>query len=120
MKHGIGISINVSKIQKERLFQGKSGKYLDLTLFLDTKEKDQYGNSGMVTQSVSQEERAQGIKGEILGNAKLFYSSGNSDQGNQNQQQNNQHSNQGTQNNQGNQNQPQNNQGVQQGQPQDD
>ena len=73
MKHGISISVNVSKIDKERLFKGKNGSYLDMTVFLDTEEKDQYGNSGMVIQSVSKEERDQGVKGNILGNCKLFY-----------------------------------------------
>lgn len=30
--------------------------------------KDQYGNDGMITQSVSKEERLKGIKGPIIGN----------------------------------------------------
>ena len=74
MKHGISISINVQKIEKERLFEGKKGKYLNMTLFVDTDQKDEYGHNGMVTQDVSKEERDQGVKGPILGNCKLFYS----------------------------------------------
>ena len=34
---------------------------------------DQYGNSGMITQDVTKEEKAQNIKGNILGNCKLFW-----------------------------------------------
>ena len=73
-KVGISISINVSKILKERLYQGKQGKYLDLTMFLDLDNADQYGNNGFISQSVSKEEMAQNVQTPILGNGKVFYS----------------------------------------------
>lgn len=63
----IKISINVLKIEKDRLFVGKSGKYLDCVL---VEKPDQYGNDGFVSQDVSKEERAQGKKGTIIGNWK--------------------------------------------------
>ena len=69
-KIGLSLKINVSEIDKMRLFAGKKGKYLDATIFVDLDEIDQYGNSGMVTQDVSKEEKAQGVKGNILGMAK--------------------------------------------------
>ena len=92
MKHGISLSINVKEIEKARLYQGQKGVYLNMTVFVDTDLKDQYGNNGMITQDVSQEERSQGMKGKILGNCKVFWSDQNQPQGNyqrpqQNQQQ---------------------------------
>ena len=64
------IKIDVTKIDKERLFQGAKGTYLDAVVFLDD-EADQYGNNGMITQQVSKEERESGVKGNILGNVKI-------------------------------------------------
>ena len=72
-KVGVSLKINVSMIEKARLFAGQKGKYLDATVFIDLDELDQYGNSGMITQDVSKEEKNQGVKGPILGNAKLFW-----------------------------------------------
>lgn len=71
----IALKIDVSKIDKNKLYQGQKGTYLDAVLFLND-EPDQYGQSGMITQSVSKEERAQGVKGAILGNCKIL-SNGN-------------------------------------------
>jgi len=73
MKVGISLKINVSEIDKQRLFAGKKGHYLDATTFIDLDQLDQYGNSGMITQDVSKEERDQGVKGPILGNSKVFW-----------------------------------------------
>lgn len=67
----IAIKIDVTKIDKERLFQGKKGSYLDATVFLND-EEGQYGDNGMITQSVSKEEREAGVKGNILGNVKIL------------------------------------------------
>lgn len=66
----INISINVTKILKEHMKTGKSGVYLDLFLFANKDGKDQYGNDGMVFQTVSKAARDMGIKGPILGNFK--------------------------------------------------
>jgi Ser-tRNA(Ala) deacylase AlaX len=67
----IAIKIDVTKIDKERLYQGKKGSYLDATVFLN-EEEGQYGDNGMITQSVSKEEREAGVKGAILGNVKIL------------------------------------------------
>ncbi len=72
-KVGISVSIDVTKIEKARLFKGAKGTYLDLTAFIDLDEQGQYGDNGMIVQSVSKEERQQGVKGPILGNVKVFY-----------------------------------------------
>lgn len=73
MKIGVSLKIDVTNIDKARLFNGQKGTYLDATVFIDVSELDQYGNSGMITQDVSKEERASGTKGNILGNCKVFY-----------------------------------------------
>lgn len=66
----ITLSIDVSKIDKSALYEGKKGKYLNLTL-LDTQDS-QYGHSHMVVQDIGKERREAGEKGPILGNAKTL------------------------------------------------
>lgn len=84
-KIGVEISIDVTKIDKAKLYKGKKGTYLSVTAFIDLDQQDQYGNNGMVTQKVSKEEQQQGVKGAILGNTKVFWSDNNSQtQGQQN------------------------------------
>ena len=79
-KVGISISLNLSKINKERLYRGQKGVYLDATVFVDLDELDQYGQSGMITQSWKDQQKGEGA---ILGNAKVFWK----DQGQAPQQQ---------------------------------
>jgi len=71
MKRIVAIKIDVTKIDKERLYKGEKGLYLDAVAYIDD-NPDQYGQAGMITQSVSKEEREQGVKGNILGNTKLL------------------------------------------------
>lgn len=71
-KRGVNLKIDVSKIDKTRLFKGQKGTYLDATVFIDD-EPDQYGQHGMITQDVGKEERDNGTRGAILGNAKIFW-----------------------------------------------
>lgn len=72
-KIALSLKIDVSKIDKARLFKGAKGTYLDATIFVEMSELDQYGNSGFLSQDVSKEEKAQNIKGAILGNGKVFW-----------------------------------------------
>jgi len=73
MKLGINLKIDVTKIDKERLFQGKKGTYLDATIFLNVDQEDQYGNHGFIAQAVTKEEKEAGAQGNILGNGKIFW-----------------------------------------------
>lgn len=73
---GVNLRIDVTKIDKEKLYKGTKGTYLDVTTFIDTDTPDQYGNNGMVTQSTTKEEREAGVKGVILGNNKVFMNKG--------------------------------------------
>ena len=73
-KIALGLKINLSKIDMARVFNGKEGaQYLDATIFVDLEQLDQYGNSGMITQDVSKDEKQQGVKGNILGNGNVFW-----------------------------------------------
>ena len=66
----IKIKIDVTKIDKARLFKGAKGTYLDAVLIATP--DNQYGDSHMIVQNVSKEESDSGMKGNILGNAKTF------------------------------------------------
>jgi len=72
MKIGIEVRIDVTKIDKARLYQGEKGKYLTMTAFVDPVNADQYGNNGMVTHKKNQDES----QAPILGNTKVFWSEG--------------------------------------------
>jgi len=69
----ISIKIDLSKIDKSRIFESqKTGaKYLDITGVL-TDTPDQYENNGFVKQNTTKEEREAGVKLPIIGNFKLL------------------------------------------------
>ena len=73
-KIGIEIQVDVTKIDKSRLFKGAKGTYLTMTAFVecDPAAKDQYGNHGMVTMKKLEGEQ----KAPILGNVKTFWTDG--------------------------------------------
>lgn len=73
-KLGVEIKIDVTKIEKARLFQGKKGQYLTMTTFIDTDNKDQYDNNGFISHKQTQEESAAKTNTPILGNVKVFWS----------------------------------------------
>ncbi len=73
MKVGINVKIDVTKIDKSRLYKGAKGTYLDLSTYIDTENKDQYDNNGFISQSTTKEERDAGVKTPILGNVKVYY-----------------------------------------------
>jgi hypothetical protein len=64
------LNIDVTKIDKSELYEGKKGKYLSLTLFENREGPDKYGNDGFIVQEISQARREAGEKGPILGNWK--------------------------------------------------
>jgi len=76
MKIRVSLSINVTKIDKSRLYEGKKGKYLDATALIDLDEVDKFGNNGFIAEQVSKQERENGVKGTILGNAKVSWKEG--------------------------------------------
>ncbi len=73
MKLGVNLSIDVTKLEKARFYQGKKGTYANLTAFIDTENPGQYGDHGAIRQATSKEERQQGVKLPVVGNVKVFY-----------------------------------------------
>ena len=76
MKIGVSFKIDVTKIDKSRLFKGAKGTYLDLTGFIDMDNPGEHGDHGFLTQSPTKEERAQKVQMPILGNSKVFWKDG--------------------------------------------
>ena len=71
MKVGIEIRVDVTKIDKTRIYDGKKGKYITLTSFVNLYEEDQYGNHGFITHKKDQGEDNL----PIIGNTKVFWTS---------------------------------------------
>ena len=71
---GVNIKIDVTKLDKSRFFKADSGAiYMELTGFIDIKQKDQFKNNGFLTQSVTKDEKDAGTKLPILGNSSVFW-----------------------------------------------
>lgn len=66
----IKLKLNLSKIDKKRIFKGKNGLYLDVVCIESTNDK--YGNDWMVIEEVTKEEREKGVRGTIIGGGKNF------------------------------------------------
>lgn len=67
----ISARIDVTKIDKSKLYKGAKGTYLDITLLENRNGPDQYGNAYMVVQDLGKDARQKGEKGAILGNGKI-------------------------------------------------
>tara|TARA_R110000803_G_scaffold39252_4_gene84635 strand:- start:1084 stop:1398 length:315 start_codon:yes stop_codon:yes gene_type:complete len=68
-------SINLDKIPKDKIYQGKKGKYLSIT-FTVNDEVDNYGNQGPVVVDQTKEERAAKADKVYLGNLKVVWTNG--------------------------------------------
>ena len=73
--------IDVKKIDKDELYQGSKGTYLDIVLYVNKDEfgnevPDQYGNDGVIKQGLSKASRDAKKKQPILGNYKKKESTG--------------------------------------------
>jgi len=71
----IKTSINLSDIPKEKIFVGKKGKYLPITITLND-ELDQFGNQGPVVVEQTKEERDAKSAKTYLGNVKVVWTNG--------------------------------------------
>lgn len=74
MPNILTVKVDVALIDKARLFVGKvakdghTPKYLDLVL-IPRREAGQYGDTHLVKQSVTKEEREKGVEMPIIGSA---------------------------------------------------
>jgi len=66
----ITLKIDVLKIDKDRLYKGEKCVYLDAVM-IETPD-NKFGDDYMIVQSVTKEENKAGVRGNILGNARIF------------------------------------------------
>ena len=71
----IKASIDLNKIPKDKIFVGKKGKYLPITITIND-EVDQFGNQGPVVVEQSKEEREAKTPKTYLGNVKVVWTNG--------------------------------------------
>ena len=68
-------SIDLNKIPKDKIFMGKKGKYLPITITIND-EVDQFGNHGPVVVEQTKEERDAKAPKTYLGNVKVLWTNG--------------------------------------------
>ena len=71
----IKTSINLNAIPKDKIINGKKGKYLPIKLTLND-EVDQFGNNGPVIVEQTKEEREAKSPKTYLGNVKVVWTNG--------------------------------------------
>ena len=71
----IKTSINLNMIPKDKIIQGKKGKYLPITVTVND-EPDQFGNQGPVIVDQTKEERESKQAKTYLGNVKVVWTNG--------------------------------------------
>ena len=71
----IATSINLSEIPKDKIIEGKKGKYLPITITIND-ETDQFGNQGPVVVQQTKEERDAKTAKTYLGNVKVVWTNG--------------------------------------------
>ncbi len=71
MAQGIRLKIDVSKIDKTKMFKGQKGTYLDITVW-ERQEPDDYGNTHSVEQDMGKEHREAGGKKNYIGSGKFI------------------------------------------------
>ena len=68
-------SINLNAIPKDKIINGKKGKYLPITISLND-DLDQFGNQGPVCVDQTKEERDAKAAKTYLGNVKVVWTNG--------------------------------------------
>ena len=71
----IKANINLNDIPKDKIYVGKKGKYLPITITLND-EVDTYGNQGPVVVEQTKEERESKTPKTYLGNVKVVWTNG--------------------------------------------
>lgn len=64
----IKYKIDVTKINKAHLYEGKKGVYLNGVFFENREGRNDFGDDGYIVQDISKEAREAGEKGPIIGN----------------------------------------------------
>jgi hypothetical protein len=70
----LSASLNVAKIDQTKLIDGRTGKFLNVTITIND-EVDKYGNNASIFESQSKEEREAKTPKNYLGNGKVIWTS---------------------------------------------
>jgi hypothetical protein len=70
----LSASLNVAKIDSTKLIDGRTGKFLNVTITIND-EVDKYGNNASIFESQSKEEREAKTPKNYLGNGKVIWTS---------------------------------------------
>ena len=68
-------SIDLTKIPKDKIIQGKKGKYIPVSITVND-EEDQFGNFGPIIVDQTKEEREAKAPKTYLGNVRVVWSNG--------------------------------------------
>ncbi len=68
-------SIDLTKIPKDKIIQGKKGKYIPVSITVND-EEDQFGNFGPIIVDQTKEEREAKVAKTYLGNVRVVWSNG--------------------------------------------
>ena len=71
----IKANINLNNIPKDKIYKGKKGSYLPITITVND-EPDQFGNQGPVVVEQTKEERQAKAERTYLGNVKVVWTNG--------------------------------------------
>ena len=71
----ITLNLNLSKLDKSKIVQGKKGSYYPLTVFVND-TTDPYGNNVAVATGLTKEEREAGAKTEYISNGRVIKTDG--------------------------------------------
>ena len=75
MANIISASIDLTKIDKTKIYEGKKGKYYPITIVLND-EVGQYGDSGYIQTEQTKAERDAKLPKTFLGNCKVVWTNG--------------------------------------------
>ena len=70
----LSASLNVAKIDQTKLIDGRTGKFLNVTITIND-EVDKYGNNASIFESQTKEEREAKTPKNYLGNGKVIWTS---------------------------------------------
>jgi hypothetical protein len=68
-------SIDLTKIDKSKIYEGKKGKYYPVTVVVND-EVGQYGDSGYIMTEQTKDERDAKAQKQYLGNVKVIWTNG--------------------------------------------
>tara|TARA_R100001460_G_scaffold17355_2_gene37507 strand:+ start:1877 stop:2185 length:309 start_codon:yes stop_codon:yes gene_type:complete len=71
----IKANLNLNEIPKDKIYKGKKGSYLPITITIND-EVDQFGNQGPVVVEQTKEEREAKVAKVYLGNVKVVWTNG--------------------------------------------